>query len=218
MMAGFDGVEPGEILLLTLTAPGEPGLAHVWNRTASIRWNAFITYLRRAFPGACIEFWKVGEIQERGLVHYHVVLRGLRFLPVELLRRLAVQAGFGPWVWIGRPERAKGGVKGLLGYYGKYMVKGTRRWWLMQHVVTHSRSWRQNWVQRGSNGGRLWDGSAECPWSYCACEYDAYVILKHREASQRGQSEAIALLRASVPPLTAGLSPPVSLEKGGAVP
>ena len=181
MMAGLDGVPQSEILLVTLTAPGN-AKAWEWNGGASTRWNAFITYLRRAFPGAHIGFWKVGELQVRGTVHYHVILRGLRWLPVEVLRSLAVRAGFGPWVWVGRPREKRGGVRGLLGYYGKYMVKGSRWWWLPQHVVTHSRDWRFGWVQRPKGAAVREDGSPASSWAYCYSELEAYLILGKAEA------------------------------------
>jgi len=199
MMAGLDGVPQSEILLVTLTAPGD-AVAWEWNGRIPACWNAFMTYLRRAFPGARISFWKVGELQRRGAVHYHVVLRGLRWLPVEVLRHVAVQVGFGPWVWVRRPRRSLGGVKGLLGYYGKYMVKGTRVWWSRQHVVTHSRDWRTGWVQHY----RLVraDGSRVGSWSYCRSEADAYRILGRVEAARVG-STGSGGLGALLPPSTA---------------
>lgn len=211
MMSGLDDVPGGEILLVTLTAPGDVEV-EAWNESAAKCWNTFITYLRRTFPGAQLEFWKVAELQERGAVHYHIVLRGLRWLPVEILRALAVSAGFGRWVWIGRPERRRGGVKGLLGYYGKYMVKGTRFWELKQHVSTHSRDWRQGWVQHGSSAV-----GASSSWSYCACELDAYVILKAREAVIEGQQRGQVGPSPSWRLLTAGVPPPVNLDEGDAL-
>jgi len=205
MLAGIDGVPEMEILLVTLTAPGI-AKSWEWNLEASTRWNAFITYMRRAFPGARIAFWKIGERQGRGCVHYHIVLRGLRWLPVEVLRTLALRAGFGYWVWVGRPERKRGGIKGLLGYYGKYMLKGSRLWWLKQHIVTHSHDWRTGWRQHGRAGLVRADGSLVSPWSYCGSELQAYVLL-NREAVRGSDASAGDCAMGLVTTLTAGRPP-----------
>lgn len=210
LMSGLDGVKQSEILLVTLTAPGDAS-AWVWNRTASTSWNKFITYLRRAFPGARVSFWKVGELQERGAVHYHVVVRGLKWLPVEVLRSLAVSSGFGPWVWVGRPRKVKGGVKGLLGYYGKYMVKGSRAWYSTQHVVTHAQDWRQGWTQHFRKVRP--DGSRLTSWSYCRSECDAYVLLSRAEGV-KGADTGSGGLVAQARPLTPVYQPPGSPCRG----
>jgi hypothetical protein len=206
MLAGVDGVPAVEILLVTLTAPGT-AKSWEWNRTAATRWNAFMTYLRRAFPGAQIAFWKIGERQERGHVHYHIVLRGLRWLPVEVLRALALRAGFGPWVWVGRADRKRGGIRGLLGYYGKYMVKGTRLWWLKQHVVTHSQDWRTGWRQRRAGYLVRADGSRVGQWEYCTSEADAYVLLARGEGVRGSLAREDALVDDPEATLTPGHPP-----------
>jgi len=203
MMRGLEGVPREEILLLTLTAPGAASLR--WNELAALRLNRFITALRRRFPGASIDYWKVGEYQERGLVHYHIVMRGLRFLPHEVLRSLAVRTGFGPRVGVMHPDPSKGGVRGLLGYYGKYLVKGLLRWDERSHVVSQSVCWAWGWQSkpRGCGcSGWYWvpDGAAAGQYLK-SMGFDG-------EAVTGGADSADCPSPALSPPLTAGLSPP----------
>jgi hypothetical protein len=198
MMNGLDGIAREEVLLLTLTAPGDATAP--WNDLAALRLNRFITSLRRVFPGARIDYWKVGEYQERGLIHYHLMTRGLRFLPHEVMRSLAVRTGFGPRVGVMHPEVNKGGMRGLLGYYGKYLVKGMLVWDERSRVVTQSRRWALTWkpkVRRESPE----------PWFWVS-DWLTGQWLVNREAVTGGADSADCPSPALSPPLTAGLSPP----------
>jgi hypothetical protein len=157
--------------------------------------------LRAIFPGCKIEYWKVGETQERGLIHYHVIIRPVKYLPKKLLERLCVEVGFGKVCWVQAVWAHKGGVRGLLGYLGKYLLKDVGGWkaeW--GHVVTHSHGWSLDWKPRTvhPNSG----------WQYCASEVDVYVILKRLEAVRGGLAMAPAPMGTSGPPLTAVLEPP----------
>jgi hypothetical protein len=202
MMNGLDNVAREEILLLTLTAPGDA--TRPWNEQASRRLNSFITALRRTFPGAQIAYWKVAEMQKRGLIHYHLIVRGLRFLPHEVMRSLAVRTGFGPRVGVMRPEPKKGGIRGLFGYYSKYLTKGMFVWEEPSHVVTMSRSWCQSWRSRGHT-------SFLSPWHWVPDK------LAGRKLLRRLVWQAVRESRVTVPDpvlaqarlLTAGLSPPI---------
>jgi len=172
MMAGLRGQPYSRLLMLTLTAPGGALDVEAWNQGASRMWSSFLLALRKKFGGTSLSYWKVGELQKRGAIHYHVLLRGLVFLPVELLRSLAMASGFGSWVWVGRPDVRKGGMQGLLGYFGKYLTKGMTMWQSVQHVVTHSHDWRVEWRQHRAVVGRLTD------WQWIPSASRAYRLLK----------------------------------------
>ena len=204
MMNGLDGATRAEVLLLTLTAPGNA--SPTWNERAPLRLNRFMTALRRKFPAARIDYWKVGEYQERGLIHYHLMTRGLRFLPHEVLRSLAVRTGFGPRVGVMHPDHRKGGMKGLLGYYGKYLMKGIRAWDEPSRVVTQSRSWALTWKPRQTR-------DYPSAWFWVSDELTGLWLVR-REAVRGSAGSADCPSPAFSPPLTAGLSPPFSLEDG----
>lgn len=154
-----------------LTAPGDAGAD--WNDGASKRWTVFYEHLRRRMPGrvaAQLAYFKVGELQERGAVHYHAYLRGIGFLPVATLRECALAAGFGPFVGIKRIEARKGGLKGALAYLAKYLLKatGVEAWGLKQHVMTHCHGWRREWEPKAAGNGLL--------WRYCLSELEAFGV------------------------------------------
>jgi hypothetical protein len=143
MLAGLKA-RPGEVLFVTLTAPGIAGgldsteAIEAWNAGAAKRWNHFITILRRTFPGARIEFFRVGELQERGAVHYHNAIAGLQWLPKAVLRRLALRAGFGRIVDVRRLRNVGGGCA----YFAKYMLKDADKWPSGRRVWSCSAKWR----------------------------------------------------------------------------
>ena len=155
--SGLGGSE-WEYLAVLLTAPAD--VTPDWNSGVSARWNHFVTILRRAYPGARLEFWRVAELQERGLVHFHFILRGLRFLPAARLRRLAVQAGFGSFVGVRRPRDYPGGVRSAGYYFGKYLLKAYSANVGVTKLVTCSYGWRVTWVkpERKTRGGWLFAG------------------------------------------------------------
>ena len=141
---GIEGQPLERVLFITLTAPGDVD-AQQFNENASRYWNHFMVSLKRKFPGAQLDYYRVGEFQKRGHIHFHVVIRGLNYLPHDILQRLAIRAGFGEIYWIKRVEAAKGGIRGLLGYLGKYLLKEAELWPRGKRVVTTSRGWAVDW-------------------------------------------------------------------------
>jgi hypothetical protein len=165
--AGLRAAPPAEYLAILLTAPAESD-AREFNAAAPKRWARFNQYLREAYPGADLGFWKVAELQERGHVHFHVVVRGLRWLPVPRLRAIARRAGFGPWVGIRRPASYKGGPRSLGWYFTKYLMKDYGRSIRgVVKLVTFSNGWRAGWKrpERMPGGGRwLFVGPVPFQW------------------------------------------------------
>jgi hypothetical protein len=152
----MSGVEkmPVQILkVFTLTAPGAdvlPGPREIreWNEGAPDRWERFVRLLRDTFPNMEIDVWKVWEKQQRGALHAHGLIRGPRFIDMEVFRALAVSAGFGPRVGLEACKVSKGGVRGLLGYFSKYLLKAVEAWRSGSHVITASRGWQIDWKRR----------------------------------------------------------------------
>lgn len=166
------GRDGHDYLAILLTAPGGVD-ADTFNADVSAKWNRFTTYLRRAWGRTYpdLQFWRVAELQARGHVHFHVVVRGARFLPVTNasgtgLRDLAVQAGFGTWVGVRRPRDYPGGVRSLGHYFGKYLLKGYSRSIGVSKLVTFSQGWRVGWVTRKREGESEWVyvGARRAPW------------------------------------------------------
>lgn len=139
-MSGVDGVDPAELRALTLTAPGldviRSGDALVeFNRTAMARWHRVASELARIAPG--LEFVRVVELQKRGAVHLHVVIRGASAVTLRRVRRLAVGAGFGPRVeWA--PVRDS---RGLGRYLAGYLMKSRDVFPPGTRVLEASRGW-----------------------------------------------------------------------------
>lgn len=90
------GGRRGECELCPCTPPGGVDLA-LWNGTAARRFNDFVTELRRAeWIAGDVQYAKAAEIQERGALHFHVLLRvGNQQLRLAELRALAIRLGFG---------------------------------------------------------------------------------------------------------------------------
>jgi hypothetical protein len=160
----LSGLLEGEMFtMFTLTAPGGDLDCEAWNLDASRRWDRFrrsvsdlagsaartsassSSRARRRSPA----FWKVGEFQRRGALHYHGLFRGLPFLPVELVRSAAVRAGFGPRLEWHAPHD----VRGLGRYYSKYVLKDVEQWPRGHRVVTYSRDWSEGWKGRSGGSG-----------------------------------------------------------------
>lgn len=129
----------GAFVFLTLTAPGSrlhrlpsgrvcpctpPGGVDLatWNASLSVRWNRFVTDLRRTVGQA--EYFRAVEVQRRGALHLHVVLRwegSPRPLDVAQVRRLAIRHGFGHEVdaqVVPEADRPR-----VAGYLSKYVSK-----------------------------------------------------------------------------------------------
>jgi hypothetical protein len=204
MMSGLVGIDCRDVKVLCVTAPATA--TDHWNSGARHSFKRLIERLRVLFPGARLEYWKVGETQRRGLVHYHVIVRPISYLPKAVLERLCVAVGFGRICYVQAVWEHKGGTKGLLGYLGKYLLKDVGGWDpIWGHVVTHSHGWSIDWKPRGDRSG---------VWQWHPSELDVYLELNRREAVRGGLGMAPSLKGASWPPLTAGLSPPFSLGLG----
>jgi hypothetical protein len=139
-MAGLDGVALGELRVLTLTAPGFDVLRSAddlleFNRTALARWHVLWSHLARAIPGAA--FCRVVELQRRGAVHLHVIVRGGGALSVKRVRRMAVSAGFGPRVEWDAVRAPLGLARYLAGYLAKSRDVFPPGW----RVLETSRNW-----------------------------------------------------------------------------
>lgn len=104
---------PGRVYLVTLTAPSDKGqhsyrgltcpctpaggidLAQ-WNGRAAERWNRFQWDWKRS-AGIDFEYFRGVEAQQRGALHFHVLIRVTqgRKISKARLRRLAMHHGFG---------------------------------------------------------------------------------------------------------------------------
>lgn len=157
---------PDRAYFLTLTAPGAAphrlpsgqrcpctpvGGTDIgrWNGSSSVRWNRFLRDLRRLLGD--LDYFRAVEVQRRGALHLHVILRlsALSRPPaLSAIRRLAVHHGFGHSVDLqGLSAAAVDAAGGPAGYVAKYVAKaadqrcdvpwrGTRR---QQGRVVHDR-------------------------------------------------------------------------------
>jgi hypothetical protein len=152
--SGFD--RPGDRYgLLTLTGPGKDRMpwdtarcghtngecsgklgcrvdvesAALWHASLPRRWSWFWTYLRRLLVGCTVEYMKVYEWQERGVLHVHVLFRVEGVCSERRFKLMARSAAarwdFGRQLdvrWISAEdalEKAR-----AAGYGAKYCVKG----------------------------------------------------------------------------------------------
>ncbi len=157
----LSGLVDGErFTMFTLTAPGGDLDCEEWNLGASRRWHRFrgaisdlvpdtLPYSARDDRRRSPAFWKVGEFQRRGAIHFHGLFRGLPFLPVEVVRAAAVRAGFGPRLEWHAPHS----LPGLGRYYSKYVLKDVEQWPRGHRVVTYSRDWAEGWKGRSESSG-----------------------------------------------------------------
>jgi hypothetical protein len=136
-------LRPGGVHLLTLTAPGShrhtygPGRAWCpctpaggidlarWNGEASRRWNDFVTDLRRRWR-LRVSYFRGVELQERGAIHYHVIVRvtGGRMPTLAQLRELAIAHGFGHALKVDALTGGQGRARAA-GYVSKYVSKSS---------------------------------------------------------------------------------------------
>jgi hypothetical protein len=152
-MAGVDKVSPELLKVLTLTAPGKdrlpgPKEVRLWNEQAGECWERFVRLVRVAYPEADVELWKVWETQERGALHVHGLIRGVKWFNLKEFGAIVVAAGFGPRFSLEACKVSKGGVRGLLGYFSKYLLKAVDGWEGKNHVITSSRGWAIDWKRR----------------------------------------------------------------------
>jgi hypothetical protein len=93
-----------------------PAGLEAWNPTAGKRWNAMRTNLTR---GRHLEFLRVVEVQKRGALHLHVLVRSDLPLDVSELQGHALAAGFGCNLDLSRMPAARAAR-----YVAKYAAKG----------------------------------------------------------------------------------------------
>lgn len=99
--------------------PGGVSLAH-WNASHSSRWNHFRTVMRDWYPQA--EFMRGVEVQKRGALHDHVIVRSPIPLSESALRDLAIRAGFGHNFDF---QHLEPGSTKAANYVSKYVTKST---------------------------------------------------------------------------------------------
>lgn len=141
---------PTGVVFLTLTAPGEEdhylpsgdrcrcsdnaGPIGEWNAQAGQRWSWLMTYVRRHIDAEA-EYFKATEVQARGALHFHVIMRlsaaGLRRLramwrprdPDCPLRQLVVSRGFGHAIDLQVLDSSSTKLARLTNYVSKYVSK-----------------------------------------------------------------------------------------------
>lgn len=149
-VAGSGFVVPGAMAFLTLTAPGGtehrlpsgdvcPCVANnrpigEWNAESGQQWSWLVTYLRRNYD-ADAQFFRGVEVQARGALHFHVLLRMTRSGMARLradyrardphcpLRALVVSRGFGHAVDLKVLDGSPEALRRLSTYVAKYVSK-----------------------------------------------------------------------------------------------
>jgi hypothetical protein len=118
--------------LCPCTVEGGPDLAD-WNASHGRRWNHFVTALRRVAPD--VQFMRGCEVQDgkrrtdkrgRQGLHDHVILRTRYALDEKLIRRLAVQTGYGHSVTM---DDMHPGSDREASYVSKYISKSADARW-----------------------------------------------------------------------------------------
>jgi len=144
ILSGFDPWSAvGDFRALTLTAPGMDRIGSAdeliaWNRSHGRRLNSFLKMLRRLAPD--VQFVRVLELQERGAIHSHWIMRGASHLSKRQVRRCAIAAGFGSQLDWSAVRTMEGLARYLVGYLMKsrdVFPSGTR-------VLVCSQGWTVN--------------------------------------------------------------------------
>lgn len=148
--------------LLTLTSlPSEEPVRS--RQLLSRRFAELRRRLESALPGCQVEYAGAVELTRRGAVHFHVVLRGVPFMPQPVWSRLAERVGFGPVVDI-RRVRSDGVGEYLSKDLGGYLSKdlGARYSWPPHfRRVRFSRDWAPEWVPRRVSAATRGDQPSE---------------------------------------------------------
>lgn len=142
------GAEVPKLLTLTSSPQEQP-----WESRAALarRFAELRRRLERAFPGSRIEYAGAVELTARGGVHFHVVLRGMPFLPQAVWSRLAAGVGFGYVVDVRAVRSAERMGAYLSKSLGSYLTKqaGSGAWPPHFRRVRFSQAWAEGWVARG---------------------------------------------------------------------
>jgi hypothetical protein len=137
-------------LFVVLTAPGAGLDVEAWNAGAAKRLKAFVRALRASYGK--LQYFATWELQKRGALHVNIFLLSDQqsshlFIPHEVLKRVAVRAGFGTSTWVEPASKArvryaaKKGYGGLIGY----ITKDVR----MRHLNGHAYSFSRGWLPAG---------------------------------------------------------------------
>ena len=143
---GLEGAKHPRFLTLTSPAGDSPEASL---RLLSRRFEKLRRLVRRGGYRGEFEFGGVVELTKRGIAHFHVLFRG-PYLTQAAWSRLAVDARFGPVVWVERAttDRLAGYVtKALPGYVTKDLgdtVPFPRHY----RRVRFSRGWAPKWEVR----------------------------------------------------------------------
>jgi hypothetical protein len=98
-----------------------------------------------------VSYVKVAEYQRRGLLHFHGLIAGIRWVDLDWLKDLAQRHGFGPRLEFHAP---RGSHRALVGYFTKYLLKGVTDFAPdelanhVMHVTTSSHGWAPDWLPR----------------------------------------------------------------------
>lgn len=177
---------PGDtILMVTLTAPSDvdqhcmrhrkcdarredcvvcectpEGGVHLgeWNGRCSARWNRFVEDLRRE-TGVKLQYFRAAELQKRGALHFHVLIRLPRSRGVVIdeaqVRRLAMHHGFGHSVDVKAVSNEK-----AASYLAKYVSKSCADRQDMPWVDRRTAE-----VTNGNGRYRCWTSSRRWGWT-----------------------------------------------------
>lgn len=166
-------VVAGSVHMFTFTAPGEnrhrlPSGAWCpctpaggidvgkFNANLGHAWNRLCQDLRRYF-GEHLEYFRAVEVQDRGALHLHVLIRfnRSRKLPISTIRKLAIKHGFGHALDISKPLDEKG-----CWYVAKYVSKAASQRdlvpWTPSTRPTTSIGHRPNAPYRCWTASRAW--------------------------------------------------------------
>ncbi len=97
-LAGLRASRP--VWMVTVTAAPHDTITSSF-RLAPRRWASLMERLRRRWPAASVEYFRVVERQRRGHAHIHALV-SCPPIPPSVLRQLAVSAGFGPQTHVRR--------------------------------------------------------------------------------------------------------------------
>lgn len=168
MVRQLDGVGLERAFFLTVTAPGIVEGPEAWNRSAPRRFAALMRDLRaemaalapEARAAAPVEYARVLEMQQRGLLHVHAIVTDWRRVPIEQVRLLAVRHGFGPWFEV-KPVKDLHAVAGYVA--SKYLTKSRGDIGRGYRVVQYSQGWAGPWkvaTDEGHDAG-VWAAALE---------------------------------------------------------
>lgn len=110
----------------------------VWNPTAAACWNRLLLLIEREY-GVRPEYFRSTEAQKRGGLHHHALLATVAKLDEKVVRRLAVQAGYGHEIKLEKVDQHSRALveyvtKTLAGYVTKAAAERPDVPWARQFV------------------------------------------------------------------------------------